>query len=144
MTVFENDYAVDGAGPEDKSGKPRLPFLTAFHDLPLHRRFAIVGGIVSLIGMVLIGAFVNSRIETAVVRNSAISAAVYMESLIAPLSQELADGERPVRRAARQARGASCAAGNARKDSLGQDMEGRRACGLCQRWRDDRSDIQGA
>ncbi|MBS4009952.1 MAG: two-component sensor histidine kinase [Roseovarius sp.] len=92
MTVLENDYGVDGAGPEDKSGKPRLPLLTAFHDLPLHRRFAIVGGIVSLIGMVLIAAFVNSRIESAVVRNSAISAAVYMESLIAPLSQELADG----------------------------------------------------
>lgn len=62
----------------------------AFRRQPLTVRFALVGGMVSLLGMALIGAFVSERIKTAVVRNSAISAAVYMESIIAPLSQDLA------------------------------------------------------
>lgn len=57
---------------------------------PMHERFALVGGLVSVIGMIIIGAFVSSRIEAGVVRNSAVSTAVYMETFIAPLSQELA------------------------------------------------------
>lgn len=57
---------------------------------PLHLRFAVVGGMVSILGMIALGAFVSHRIEAGVVRNSAISTAVYMESFIAPLSQELA------------------------------------------------------
>jgi signal transduction histidine kinase len=93
VTVVEKEYAVDESGLDQGPVKLSARIFGAFHGLPLHRRFAIVGGIVSLIGMVLIGAFVNSRIESAVVRNSAISAAVYMESLIAPLSQDLADGD---------------------------------------------------
>ncbi|MCQ0972131.1 sensor histidine kinase [Paracoccus sp. TK19116] len=64
-----------------------------FRALPLHLRFALVGGLVSLIGMSVIGAFVSSRIENGVVRNSAISAAIYMESFIAPLSQDLAEDQ---------------------------------------------------
>lgn len=60
-----------------------------FNAQPLHVRFALVGGLVSIFSMALLGSFVSSRIETGVVRNSAISAAVYMESFIAPLSQEL-------------------------------------------------------
>lgn len=59
---------------------------------PLHIRFAVVGSLVSLIGMIAIGNFVSNQIESGVVRNSAISSAVYMESFIAPLSQELAAG----------------------------------------------------
>ena len=46
---------------------------------------------VSLIGMLVIGGLVSRSIETGVVRNSAISSAVYMESFIAPLSQPLAE-----------------------------------------------------
>ncbi|SMX41959.1 sensor histidine kinase [Maliponia aquimaris] len=64
--------------------------VTAYRRQPLTIRFALVGGLVSLLGMALIGAFVGERIKSAVVRNSAISAAVYMESFIAPLSQDLA------------------------------------------------------
>jgi signal transduction histidine kinase len=79
------------------SGQSRLgrvenltaPFLNSMMALPLDRRFALVGGMVSIVGMAVIGAFVSSRIESAVVRNSAISAAIYMESFVAPLSQEL-------------------------------------------------------
>lgn len=57
--------------------------------LPLHHRFALAGSVVTLIGMLVIGSIVSRSIETGVVRNSAISSAVYMESFIAPLSQEL-------------------------------------------------------
>ncbi|WP_172960966.1 sensor histidine kinase [Oceaniglobus roseus] len=60
---------------------------------PLHHRFAIAGSLVTLVGMAVIGTLVGSSIETGVVRNSAISSAVYMESFIAPLSQELVDEE---------------------------------------------------
>lgn len=60
--------------------------------LPLHHRFALVGSVVSLIGMLVIGSLVSRSIEAGVVRNSAISSAVYMESFIAPLSQPLAEG----------------------------------------------------
>lgn len=59
-------------------------------ELPLHLRFALAGSLVSLLGMLVIGAHVSTSIESSVVRNSAISSAVYMESFIAPLSQELA------------------------------------------------------
>lgn len=62
-----------------------------FTTLPLHYRFALVGSFVSLIGMLVVGDLVSRSIESGVVRNSAISSAVYMESFIAPLSQELAE-----------------------------------------------------
>jgi signal transduction histidine kinase len=60
----------------------------------LHHRFAIAGSLVTLLGMAVIGTLVSKSIETGVVRNSAISSAVYMESFIAPLSQELVGEER--------------------------------------------------
>ena len=59
--------------------------------MPLHRRFALVGSLVMLAGMGIVGHWVAGEIEKGVVRNSAISSAVYMESFIAPLSQELAE-----------------------------------------------------
>ncbi len=68
------------------------PVRERFARMPLHYRFALVGSVVSVIGMVAIGDLVSRSIETGVVRNSAISSAVYMESFIAPLSQELATG----------------------------------------------------
>ncbi|WP_211241984.1 sensor histidine kinase [Roseivivax halodurans] len=61
---------------------------------PLHHRFAMAGSFVTLLGMAVIGSLVSTSIETSVVRNSAISSAVYMESFIAPMSQELAGSER--------------------------------------------------
>lgn len=59
--------------------------------LPLHFRFAIVGSVVTLLGMVAVSILVSDSIKTSVVRNSALSSAVYMESFITPMSQELAD-----------------------------------------------------
>jgi signal transduction histidine kinase len=59
--------------------------------MSLERRFALAGSIVMLAGMAVVGSFVSREIAGAVTRNSAISTAVYMESFIAPLSQELAE-----------------------------------------------------
>lgn len=42
----------------------------------------------------IVGVWVSNRIENAVVQNSANSAALYMESIVSPLSQELAYGDR--------------------------------------------------
>jgi signal transduction histidine kinase len=61
--------------------------------MPLHRRFALVGSAVTLAGMMVIGTWVSRQIETGVTRNSAISSALFMESYLAPLSQELATSE---------------------------------------------------
>ena len=71
----------------------RMRWWPRLADLPLHHRFALTGSGVALAGMLIIGALVGSRIENSVVRNAAISSAVYMESFVAPLSQELAGDE---------------------------------------------------
>lgn len=42
----------------------------------------------------IVGVWVSNRIQNAVVQNSANSAALYMESVVSPLSQELAHGDR--------------------------------------------------
>lgn len=60
-----------------------------FARLSLVRQFALVGSLVALAGMAVTGNWVANAIQASVVRNSAISSAVYMESFIAPLSQEL-------------------------------------------------------
>lgn len=59
--------------------------------MPLHHRFALVGSIVTLPGMIAVGSMVSDGIQSSVVRNAALSSAVYMESFVAPMSQELAD-----------------------------------------------------
>ena len=64
-------------------------FLRSRPALRLDQRFMLAGSLVSLLGMAAIGLWVNDKIVDSVTRNSAIAAAVYMESFIAPLSQEL-------------------------------------------------------
>jgi len=59
----------------------------------LDLQFAIAGSMVMFAGMLVIGSWVNGEIEKSVTNNSGISAAMYMESYIAPLSQELANSE---------------------------------------------------
>jgi signal transduction histidine kinase len=58
--------------------------------LSLAWQFAIVGALVLVLGMMLIGLWVTSRIEGAAVRNAATATALYVDSIIAPLTQELA------------------------------------------------------
>ena len=57
--------------------------------LTLAQRFALMGGVVMLAGMTVIGGWVSHRIEAGVVRNTAVATALYMETFITPISQEL-------------------------------------------------------
>lgn len=61
--------------------------------MSLHARFAAAGSGVMLIGMLVLGWWTGHEIADSVTRNSAISTALYMESFIAPLSQEFVRGE---------------------------------------------------
>ncbi|MBP1806051.1 sensor histidine kinase [Rubellimicrobium aerolatum] len=57
----------------------------------LATRFAWASGVVLVLATLAIGAVVTDRIEEAVVRNSANATALYMDSVIAPISQQLSD-----------------------------------------------------
>jgi signal transduction histidine kinase len=73
--------------PADDGALPRL--IRKSRALRLDQQFMLAGSLVSLLGMAVIGAWVTDKIVGSVTRNSAIAAAMYMESFIAPLSQEL-------------------------------------------------------
>lgn len=57
-------------------------------------KFVMTGGTVMLAAMLLTGGWITARIEQSVVDNTASAAALYVESFISPLSQELAAGDR--------------------------------------------------
>ena len=59
-------------------------------DLSLASQFALAGGLVMALAALVIGIWVARRIEDVVVRNTANATALYMESFIAPLIQDLA------------------------------------------------------
>ena len=61
---------------------------------PLVVKFLAAGGIVMLAAMLTIGNWITNRIEQSVVDNTASAAALYVESFISPLSQELAASDR--------------------------------------------------
>jgi len=63
-------------------------------ELALEKQFALAAAIVLLAGMVLIGWWVANRVGRAVIQNTAAAAALYMESSIAPLIQELAESDK--------------------------------------------------
>ena len=67
----------------DETGKSWL-------QMSLAQQFALAGGLVMLLAAVVVGLWVSSRIEEVVVRNTANATALYMESFISPLSQDLA------------------------------------------------------
>ncbi len=58
--------------------------------LSLANRFAAAGGVVLVISALLIGSWVARRIESSVVRSTAGATALYMDSVISPLTQDLA------------------------------------------------------
>jgi signal transduction histidine kinase len=68
---------------------PRRPW----SELPLVLRFLAAGGMVMLAAMLLIGVWITARIEQSVVDNTASAAALYLESFVSPLSQELASSD---------------------------------------------------
>lgn len=75
---------------EGDSVRFRGPFLTLpFRSDSLAFQFFAVGGLVSLVAMVLIGMVVTSLIERAVTRNAAATTALYVDSVIAPLLPDM-------------------------------------------------------
>lgn len=71
------------------SGKPRSPW----GEMSLAGQFVLAGGLVMVLAVVAVGFWVSRRIEDAVVRNTANATALYMESFIAPLIQDLATSD---------------------------------------------------
>ena len=67
-----------------------VTILNRWRNWSLSAQFALAGGIVMLCAMLVVGQWVAARIEETVVRNWANTTALYMESFISPLSQDLA------------------------------------------------------
>ncbi len=57
---------------------------------PLVPQFLVAGGAVMLAAMLIIATWITQRIEQSVVDNTAAATALYVESFVSPLSQELA------------------------------------------------------
>jgi len=57
--------------------------------LSLAQQFLLVGGLVSLVATIIVGAFVTSLIKDAVTRNSGAATALYVDSVIAPLLPDM-------------------------------------------------------
>jgi signal transduction histidine kinase len=60
-----------------------------FAQLSLSQRFALTGSIVMLFGMLVIGSWVTGKIQANVTENTAQATALFMDSFISPLAQEL-------------------------------------------------------
>lgn len=60
----------------------------------LAKRFAIVSLAVFLVGMLIIGQWVSLKIQNSVIENTALSAALYLNSIVAPELAELATGDK--------------------------------------------------
>lgn len=61
--------------------------------LSLATRYALASGLVLALAALLIGGVISARIEQTVVRNTANATALYMESFISPISQQLAEND---------------------------------------------------
>lgn len=68
-----------------------VPDVQRWQKLTLPGQFVLAGAVVMIIATVFLEYWVSKRIEDAVVENSAVNAALLMESFISPLSQELAE-----------------------------------------------------
>lgn len=71
----------------------KFPIIKGWRELSLAGQFAAAGSFVLLGGMLAIGAWVTHQIEGGVTRNTASATALYMESVLAPLAQELATSD---------------------------------------------------
>lgn len=92
MAVYAGKGQYSGAQDRGQTADDmeyRIIRHSAWSGLSLSRQFALAGGVVMLGAMLVVGAWVSSRIEQVVVRNTAHATALYMESFIAPLTQNL-------------------------------------------------------
>ncbi|MFQ5625063.1 MAG: sensor histidine kinase [Methyloligellaceae bacterium] len=76
--------------------------LKRWNDLKLVSKFAVAGSVVMLIGMTILGLWISERIQESVTENTAAATALYMDSFVAPLVQELAKGKKLTRRHRRE------------------------------------------
>lgn len=73
---------------------PRLnTALNTFREAGLVVRFALAGGAVMIAVMLGVGGWITARLEQSVVDNTAAAAALYIDSFISPVSQELVDND---------------------------------------------------
>ena len=63
---------------------------TIWYDLSLARQFALASSVILILGMIVMGIWVANKIQAGVTQNSASATALYMDSFIAPIVQELA------------------------------------------------------
>jgi signal transduction histidine kinase len=83
-------------------GNALRTLLERWRGQPLVPQFVAAGAAVMVAAMLVIGSWTTARIQQAVVDNTAAAAALYLESFVSPLSQELAAGNAlsdPARRA---------------------------------------------
>ena len=73
---------------KSRSGRGNL-----WQRMSLATRYACASGLVLTLAAAIIGSLVTARIEDAVLRNSANATAIYMESLISPISQQFRDSD---------------------------------------------------
>ncbi|MBZ0163777.1 MAG: hypothetical protein K8H74_13835 [Notoacmeibacter sp.] len=59
----------------------------------LSRRFAVTGGMVMVLMMLAIGQWVTIKITTNAIRSNAAATALFMDSIISPLVQELGESD---------------------------------------------------
>jgi signal transduction histidine kinase len=71
-----------------------VPLIDPWSEISLAGQFALAGGVVLAVAAVAGGFFVSYRIEETVVRNTANATALYMESFVSPLTQDLASQDR--------------------------------------------------
>src|SRR5689334_6412829 len=72
----------------------RLPSFSGWwHGLTLARQFVIAASAVVCLGMFALGTWVSHKIEDGVVQNTAATTALYMDSVVEPVLQGLAEAD---------------------------------------------------
>ncbi|SDK02554.1 sensor histidine kinase [Aliiruegeria lutimaris] len=74
--------------------KPRSAETSLWKGASLATQYAVASGAVLVLSAILVGTVVSGRIEENVVRNSANSTALFMESVLAPIGQQFSDQDR--------------------------------------------------
>jgi hypothetical protein len=85
---------VSGTVGQLQSAFPRYSsrFISAWKRPSLSTQFVAAATVVLAVALSLLGAWISSAIETVVVQNTAVSTAFYVQSLIEPSLQPLAEG----------------------------------------------------
>ncbi len=77
----------------DTPSEPARTLRQKWIALTLSSQFALAGGLVMLVGMIVVGIWVSRQIEEGVTKNTGIATALYVDSFITPLAQELTNSK---------------------------------------------------